>query len=138
MTNKLKYFIGNWKMFGDLSSFKTIYKVNQFILRSKNLTRSSKVVMCVPDTLILPFRKKLKSQLLSFGAQNCYHKDGFGPYTGSVSAKMLKKAGAKYIILGHSERRADGENNKIIKKKNCICIKSKVICNLLYWRILKR
>jgi triosephosphate isomerase (TIM) len=117
MTNKLKYFIGNWKMFGDLSSFKTIYKVNQFILRSKNLTRSSKVVMCVPDTLILPFRKKLKSQLLSFGAQNCYHKDGFGPYTGSVSAKMLKKAGAKYIILGHSERRADGETNKIIKKK---------------------
>ena len=127
MTNKLKYFIGNWKMFGDLASYKIINKINQFVLKSKNLTRNSKIVMCLPNTLILPFEKKLKSKYLLFGAQNCYHKDGFGSYTGSVSAKMLKNAGAKYIILGHSERREEGETNKIIKKKIISALNQKLI-----------
>ena len=36
MTNKLKYFIGNWKMFGDFSSFKIVHKINQFSHKLKN------------------------------------------------------------------------------------------------------
>ena len=36
MTNKLRYFIGNWKMFGDLGSFKIIHSINQFSHKSKN------------------------------------------------------------------------------------------------------
>ena len=39
MTNKLKYFIGNWKMFGDFSDFKIINKINKFSYNSRNLLK---------------------------------------------------------------------------------------------------
>ena len=71
----------------------------------------------MPNTLISIFTKKLKSKFLSIGAQNCHHHNSYGPFTGSVSALMLKNAGAKYIILGHSENRSEGDTNRIIKKK---------------------
>jgi len=116
MTNKLKYFIGNWKMFGDFSSFKIIKKINQFSYSSKNVSRK-KIVLCVPNTLIYFFAKKLKSKFISLGAQNCHYHKKYGPFTGSITASMLKKSGAEYIILGHSENRADGETNLLIKKK---------------------
>ena len=116
MTNKLKYFIGNWKMFGDFSSFKIIYKINQYIYKEKNFNKK-KIVLCVPNTLIHFFQKKLKSKLISLGAQNCHYHETYGPFTGSVNASMLKKIGAEYIILGHSENRLEGETNQIIKKK---------------------
>ena len=51
MTNKLKYFIANWKMFGDFSSFKIIKKTNQYLYKEKSLNKK-KVVFCVPYTLI--------------------------------------------------------------------------------------
>ena len=116
MTNKLKYFIGNWKMFGDFSSFKIIYKINQYIYKEKNFNKK-KIVLCVPNTLIHFFQKKLKSKLISLGAQNCHYHETYGPFTGSVNASMLKKIGAEYIILGHSENRLEGETDQIIKKK---------------------
>jgi len=116
MTNKLKYFVGNWKMFGDFSSFKIIHKINQYIYKEKDFNKK-KIVLCVPNTLIHFFQKKLKSKLISLGAQNCHYHETYGPFTGSVSASMIKKIGAEYIILGHSENRLEGETNQIIKKK---------------------
>ena len=116
MTNKLKYFIGNWKMFGDFNSFKIINKINQYAKKHER-SKKSKIVLCVPNTLISYFSKKLKSKTISLGVQNCHYHEGFGPYTGSVSASMLKKTGAKYIIIGHSENREEGETPKLIKKK---------------------
>ena len=117
MTNKLKYFIGNWKMFGDFGSIKIIYQIHRFCLRFSRHYKKNKIVLCVPNTLISFFTKKIKSKFLSIGAQNCHHHNNYGPFTGSVSASMLKKAGAKYIILGHSENRSEGDTNRIIKKK---------------------
>ena len=58
MTNKLRYFVGNWKMFGDFSSFKIIYNINQFSHESKNRFKK-KIILCVPNTLIHTFKKKL-------------------------------------------------------------------------------
>ena len=116
MTNKLKYFIGNWKMFGDFGSFKIIQEVNRYIYKNKRLDKK-KIVLCVPNTLIHFFKKKLKSNIISLGAQNCHFHEGYGAFTGSVSATMLKRIGAEYIILGHSENRLEGETNQIVKKK---------------------
>ena len=116
MTNKLKYFIANWKMFGDFSSFKIIKKTNQYLYKEKSLNKK-KVVFCVPYTLIDFFKKKIKSKFISLGAQNCHHYENFGPFTGSISVSMLKKIGAEYVILGHSENRSEGETDQIIKKK---------------------
>lgn len=116
MTNKLKYFIGNWKMFGDFTSYKIVNKINQYIYKRKS-AKNAKVVLCVPNTLIHPFRNKLKHRVIYLGAQNCYQQEGYGPFTGAVSAGMLKKIGAEYIILGHSENRSEGETVQLIKKK---------------------
>ena len=116
MTNKLRYFIGNWKMFGDIGSFKIIHKINQFSCKSKNRFKK-KIILCVPNTLIHFFKKKLKLKFISLGVQNCHYHQGYGPFTGSISASMLKKAGAEFIILGHSENRLEGETNQLIKKK---------------------
>ena len=116
MTNKLKYFIGNWKMFGDFGSFKIVNTINQFASKH-NKSNKSKIILCVPNTLIHYFKKKLKSKFISLGAQNCHHHEGYGAFTGSVNASMLKKMGAEYIILGHSENRLEGETNRLLKKK---------------------
>ncbi len=117
MTNKLKYFIGNWKMFGDISDFKIIQSINKFSNKSRNLIQKKRIVLCIPNTLIYNFKKKLRSKSISIGAQNCHYNQTNGPFTGSVNARMLKKLGAEYIILGHSENRAEGESSKLIKKK---------------------
>jgi len=103
-------------MFGDIGSFRIINKINQFSRKSRNKF-NKKIILCVPNTLILIFRKKLKSKFISLGVQNCHHHKGYGPFTGSVSSSMLKKSGAEFIILGHSENRSEGETNQLIKKK---------------------
>ena len=130
MTNKLKYFIGNWKMFGDFGSFRIISKINQFSHKSKNLLKNKKIILCVPNTLIYPFKNKLKSKFISLGVQNCHYHQGNGPFTGSINASMLKKAGAEYIILGHSENRSEGETNQLIKKKIISALNQKL--NIIY------
>jgi len=117
MTNKLKHFIGNWKMFGDFGDFKIISKINKFSYQSRKKLKKKKIILCVPNTLIHFFKKKLVSKFISLGVQNCHYHEGYGPFTGSVNASMLKKAGAEYIILGHSENRLEGESDKLIKKK---------------------
>ena len=43
MTNKLKYFVGNWKMFGDFADFKIINRINQYNRKSKNLSKKRKL-----------------------------------------------------------------------------------------------
>ena len=126
MTNKLKYFIGNWKMFGDFSSFKIVEKIHHFSISFKSSGKKNIIILCIPNTLINFFVKKLKSKYISIGAQNCHYKKNYGPYTGSVNAQMLKNAGAKYVILGHSENRLEGESNKLIKKKIESALNSKL------------
>ena len=55
MTNKLKYFVGNWKMFGDFGSFKIANKINKFTNKQKSL-KNFKVVLCPPNILINYFK----------------------------------------------------------------------------------
>jgi len=126
MTNKLKYFIGNWKMFGDRSSLDIIRKISQFHAKFRKKNNKNKIILCVPSTLIDFFTKKVKSRNFFIGAQNCHHYQEYGPFTGSISALMLKKIGAKYVILGHSDNRAEGDTDNIIKKKIESALKQKL------------
>ena len=59
MTNKLKYFIGNWKMFGDFGSIKIIYQIHRFCLKFSNRHKKNKIVICVPNTLIFFVKKEI-------------------------------------------------------------------------------
>ena len=116
MTNKLKYFVGNWKMYGDFSSLRIINRIHRFCSGFKKNGIKDKIILCVPNTLIYFFTTKIKSKFISIGAQNCHYQRS-GAFTGSVSSSMLKKSGAKYVILGHSENRSEGDTNQVIKKK---------------------
>ena len=93
MTNKLKYFIGNWKMFGDFTSIKIINKVNTFAKRLKKVNKKNKIIFCIPYTLLHIFSSKLNNNLIILGAQNCHEQSGHGAFTGSVSSSMLRSTG---------------------------------------------
>ena len=115
MTNKFMYFIANWKMFGDIKSVNSLNKVLKFLKTNKN--NKFKLIYCPPYTLLNLLAKKIKKSRIELGAQNCHQEEDTGPFTGSISSKMLKKIGAKYVIIGHSENRTIGETNLTINKK---------------------
>ena len=127
MASSIKYFIGNWKMFGIPSSYKILVNINRYFYRDKKNNKKYKIIMAPPLTLLQDYSKKFKSSKIYISAQNCYHKDNFGSHTGQVSPFMIKKLGVKYVIIGHSENRASGETNEIIKEKVKIALKNNLI-----------
>jgi len=114
-----KIIIGNWKM--NPLSLKEAEKLFTNIAKSISGVRKTEVVICPPFLYL----EKLKSigwrtQKISLGAQNVFWGNppaGGGAYTGEVSADMLYNIGARYVIIGHSERRSIGENNNDVNKK---------------------
>ena len=114
MTNKI-LFIANWKMFGDLNSVKSIESVIN--LSKKKNYKNAKIIYCPPYTLLNSFVIKTSKTNLDVGAQNCHFEINAGPYTGSISSTMIEKLGVKYVIIGHSENRSNGETNNQINKK---------------------
>ena len=123
MTNII-LFIANWKMFGDLNSVKSIESVIN--LSKKKNYKNAKIIYCPPYTLLNYFVIKTRKTNLDVGAQNCHYEINTGPYTGSISSTMIKKLGVKYVIIGHSENRSNGETNTQINKK----IHSAILNNL--------
>ena len=123
MTNKYMYFIANWKMFGGLKSLNSLKKVVKFFKTFKK-KKFIKIIYCPPNTLIYSMFKKFNNTSIEIGAQNCHENDTFGPFTGFVNSYMLKNIGAKYVIIGHSENRQAGENNKLINFKIKSALKS--------------
>ena len=117
------YFIANWKMFGVLNSLNSLHKVNKFFKKFKK-NKSIKLIYCPPNTLIRPMAQKLRKSNIEVGAQNCHEQEAYGAFTGSVNSLMLKNVGAKYVIIGHSENRQNGETDKLINLKIRSALKS--------------
>jgi triosephosphate isomerase len=124
MTNKYMYFVANWKMYGSLSSLNSLNKVIKFS-KSKDI-KKGRLIYCPPFTLIDAFSKKFKNCQIGIGGQNCHEEDDYGPYTGSINSRMLKNIGAQFVIIGHSENRAEGETDKVINLKIKSALKSKL------------
>ena len=106
---------GNWKMNTTLQEGVALAKgVNEAL---KNVNANCDVVIGVPFTHLAPVNDVIDSSKLGLAAENCAdHKSG--AYTGEVSAPMVASTGAKYVILGHSERRQYyGETSEILKTK---------------------
>ena len=123
---KTIYFIGNWKMNGNYDSIKEIETVNNF-LKKKSISKPKKIIFCPPSNLLMSFSKKINTKLLDYGAQDISRINlNNGPYTGQLSAKMIKESGANYVIVGHSEKRLLDEDYKTIKKKISIAIENKL------------
>ena len=87
------------------------------MLKDKVNTDEKDVVFCVPAIDIIPVGEVLKGTNIALGAENVYFEES-GAYTGEISPLMLKEAGVKYVIIGHSERREYfGETDETVNKK---------------------
>ena len=105
------YIVGNWKMHGTRAMLSEARAID----RGAERLMKVEVALAPPFTLLHATRKE--AGLIGVGAQDCHAAEG-GAHTGDISAAMLKDAGAGFVIVGHSERRADhGESDADVKAK---------------------
>jgi triosephosphate isomerase len=106
---------GNWKM--NLTKSEALELAKDLLHRVQNNPPPCELVVCPPFPWIALLAEHLKNSPIQLGAQNCAAQAS-GAFTGEVSATMLASAGAHYVILGHSERRAlFGDTDAIILEK---------------------
>jgi triosephosphate isomerase (TIM) len=119
----MKYFIGNWKMFGVPRSIGILNKINSFNIKDKNRNKY-RVIITPPYTLIESYAKYFKSRKILIGSQNCYQKDQFSSNTAAISPYMLRAIGAKYTLVGHSDNRGEGDTDVMLKAKVQFALKN--------------
>ncbi len=114
MKQSVKLVAGNWKMNGLGASLAEAETLETAL---KEQAAACRVALCPPATLIDRMAQALKGGAVEIGGQDC-HAAASGAYTGSVSAEMVRDAGARLVILGHSERRAGfGETDADVAAK---------------------
>ena len=105
------YIVGNWKMNGTRAMLPEARAID----RAAQRYMKAEVAVAPPYTLIHAVHRE--AEQIGVGAQDC-HPGEDGAHTGDISASMVADAGAKFVIIGHSERRADHkEANKVINAK---------------------
>ena len=111
---------GNWKMNKTLQEGITLAKeLNTALAAGKP---NCDVVICTPFIHLASVTPLVDAAKIGVGAENCADKES-GAYTGEISAAMVASTGAKYVILGHSERRAYyGETPEILKEKTQLAL----------------
>lgn len=115
-----KIVAGNWKMNKTLQEGMELAKELKAALEGK--TVNCDVVIGTPFIHLAPVSAEVEGSVINVSAQNCADKAS-GAYTGEVSASMVASTGAKYVILGHSERRAYyGETAEILKEKTLLTL----------------
>ena len=103
---------GNWKMNGLAAAL-----AEAVAMTKAHPAPACEMLLCPPATLLAQLNYAAKGTALRIGGQDC-HQDTSGAHTGDISAAMLRDAGASYVILGHSERRADhGETDALVRMK---------------------
>jgi triosephosphate isomerase len=94
---------GNWKMNGLAAAAGEFEKI---IAGAAALAGKADLMVCPPATLIARFAAAARGSVVMIGGQDC-HAEPSGAHTGDISAEMLADAGARAVIVGHSERRTD-------------------------------
>ncbi|MEM9846085.1 MAG: triose-phosphate isomerase [Pseudomonadota bacterium] len=103
---------GNWKMNGTGAALSELDA-----LITAHPTPRVDLLICPPVSLLHRAADRVAGHALWLGGQDC-HEAASGAHTGDVSAEMLAEAGAKAVIVGHSERRADHhETDAIVQSK---------------------
>jgi triosephosphate isomerase (TIM) len=105
---------GNWKMHNDNSAAQQL--ASQIKIRTTEI-KNTEIVLCPPFTALTVVYEGIKGSSIALGAQNVYWEKS-GAFTGELSASMIKSTGAKYVIIGHSERRQYfGETDATVNKR---------------------
>lgn len=111
---------GNWKMNTTLQEGVQLAKDVNAALAQRN--PNCDVIICTPFTHLASVNAVIDTKKLGLGAENCADKEK-GAFTGEVSAAMVASTGAKYVILGHSERRAYyHETSETLKAKVALAL----------------
>jgi triosephosphate isomerase len=106
--------VGNWKMYGHNGGLEEARALAAALAAAPTEAR---VALCPPATLISRLAQAVSGGAIEIGGQDS-HADSEGACTGSISAEMLAEAGARLVILGHSERRAGhGEDDAVVAAK---------------------
>jgi len=106
---------GNWKMNG--LKAEALALVRGLAARVKAEPLACDVLVCPPATVLAAVAAAIGDSGIALGGQDCHPADR-GAHTGDVSAPMLKDAGCRFVIVGHSERRADhGESDAMVRAK---------------------
>ena len=126
MTNRPRPLIaGNWKMNGLRESLGDVALVRAAVAAGG--AGQAEVVLCPPATLLMAARLICEGSAVALGGQHC-HEGVNGPFTGDISAEMLKDAGACFVILGHSERRSGyNEGNASVRAKAAAAIRAGLV-----------
>ena len=104
---------GNWKMNGLRD---TAAALTEAIVRGSGDVGCD-LLLCPPATVLALVDQALRGTSVMLGAQDCHLVDA-GPHTGDLGPPMLHDAGARWVIVGHSERRADhGETDSLVRVK---------------------
>jgi triosephosphate isomerase len=105
---------GNWKMHGSRAEAAAL--LDELIQQQAD-TRAAEVAVCPPFVYLMDAARRLKESDIVLGAQNVCA-EAVGAFTGEISAAMLKDVGCRYVIVGHSERRAlYHEDDKLVARK---------------------
>jgi triosephosphate isomerase len=118
---KKKLIVGNWKM-----NPTTLEEARRIFRSTKNSAKkltSVNVVVCPPFVYIPPLLNSQREATVGIGAQDAYFQEQ-GSFTGEISPIMLKKFGVQYVIIGHSERRAQGDTDEIVSKKTVLALEA--------------
>ncbi len=103
---------GNWKMNGLDAALAEIDA-----LAAAHPSPECEVLICPPATLLSRLAARAEGTAIQTGAQDC-HAAASGAHTGDISAEMIADAGGAFVIVGHSERRADhGEDDATVRAK---------------------
>jgi len=106
--------VGNWKMNGLAAS---LAEATALAGRAAAERPAAELGLCPPATLVAAMAAALRDSAIRVGGQDC-HARAAGAHTGDIAAEMLKDAGAAYVIVGHSERRADHhETSETVRAK---------------------
>lgn len=105
--------VGNWKTY--ITSLKEAKKLLKDVQKGLPRKLSTDVVLCPPSPFIGPLALSYTGTRIAFGAQDVSFDDG-AP-TGDVLPAVLKDVGAQYVIIGHAERRRDGDSNSMVSEK---------------------
>jgi len=115
MTQRIPLVAGNWKMFGSLATNETLARG----LRAEaHHYQGVELLVCPPLVYLQSVGHLLAGSPIAVGAQNLSEHDAHGAMTGEVHGNMLTDIGCRYVIVGHSERRAlHRESSELVAAK---------------------
>ncbi len=110
----MKLIVANWKMEPQTES--EAVKLARAVAKKARGLQNTRTVICPPFVFLNRLKKTTDNAWCVLGAQDVFWEDR-GAHTGEISPFMLKDMGVKYVLAGHSERRAEGETDETVNKK---------------------